>query len=216
MALVRGALGQLLARPARSWPPWAVRTTSWLTSCRRAGRRRVPGCAGRGPGSRIACPAAARDRRKLGYQVLVQVFLARGRRSSSLVPPPYAVVLPGVQRESQALAPDGAAGADRRGLGDLIQGGARCGDREEQFRVSMPACGQLPPVPVRDGHRLVVWGPGGVVICGRIARRACGRRAGTCRRGRRPPRPRPAAPRGRPTSRRTGRPGSSARSPGPG
>ena len=47
----------------------------------------MPGCAGRGPRPRIACPVAARDRRKLGYQVLVQGFLARGRRSSWLMPP---------------------------------------------------------------------------------------------------------------------------------
>ena len=64
---------------------------------------------------------------------------------------PRAVVLPGVQREGQALPPDGVAGADRLGLRDLIKGGARRGDREEQFRVGMPACGQLPPVPLDAG-----------------------------------------------------------------
>src|SRR5580704_171881 len=67
---------------------------------------------------------------------------------------PHAVVLPGVQREGQALPPDGAAGVDRLRLRDLVKGGARRGDREEQFRVSMPACGQ-PPVPAGGSDRLV-------------------------------------------------------------
>jgi hypothetical protein len=84
---VRRALGQLLARPARSWP--LVGKDNFVADQAVAGQvlPPVPGCAGRGPGPGIACPAAARDRRKLGYQVLVQVFLVRGRRSSSLVPP---------------------------------------------------------------------------------------------------------------------------------
>jgi hypothetical protein len=72
----------------------------------------------------------------------------------------YAVVLPGVQREGQAVPPGRAAAADRLGLGDLIQGGARRGDREEQFRVSRPACGQLPPVRAGGSDPLVARGPG--------------------------------------------------------
>ena len=80
---------------------------------------------------------------------------------------PYAVVLPGVQREGQALPPDGAAAADRLRLRDPIKGGTRCGDREEQFTIGMPACGQQPLVPA---GMVIIWSPGGreaVVICGR-------------------------------------------------
>src|SRR5260221_10541120 len=75
-------------------------------------------------------------------------------------PSPYAVVLPGVQREGQALPADWAAGADRLRLRDLVKGGARRGGREEQFRVCMPACGQLAPVPVGDSDHLVAQRPG--------------------------------------------------------
>ena len=79
---------------------------------------------------------------------------------------PYAVVLHGVQREGQALPPDGAAGADRLGLRDLIKGGTRRGDREEQFGSACrhaASCGQS------GSGVVIVWSPGGlggVVICG--------------------------------------------------
>jgi hypothetical protein len=43
---------------------------------------------------------------------------------------PDAVVLPGVQREHQALPADRAVGADRFRLRDLVQGGTRRGDRK--------------------------------------------------------------------------------------
>jgi len=92
-----------------------------------------------GPGRCSPCPWAA-------------LFLAHAS--------PHAVVLSGVQREGQALPPDGAAGADRFRLGDLVHGGARRRDRKEQFRVSIPACGQLQPVPVGDSDPLVTRRPG--------------------------------------------------------
>jgi hypothetical protein len=92
-----------------------------------------------GPGAGLPCLWAA-------------FFLARAS--------PYAVVLPGVQRERQALPPDRAAGADRLRLRDLIKRGARPRDREEQFRVSMPACGQQPPVPAGGGDHLFARRPG--------------------------------------------------------
>jgi hypothetical protein len=82
----------------------------------------------------------------------VAFFLARAS--------PHAVVLPGVQRERQALPADRAARADRLCLRDLVKGGARPRDWEEQVGVSMPACGQLPPVPARDGDRLGAQRPG--------------------------------------------------------
>lgn len=69
---VRRALGLLLASPARSWPLGGKDNLV----ADRAGRCRVPGCAGRGPGPRFACPAAGRDRRKLGYQGLVHRLAA--------------------------------------------------------------------------------------------------------------------------------------------
>src|SRR5277367_6728826 len=100
------------------------------------GQNRTRHCRARvsGPGTGFPCPWAA-------------FFLAHAS--------PDAVVLPGVQREAQALAPDGAAGADYLRLRDLVQGGTRRGDREEQFRIRMPAGGQLPPVPAGDSDHLV-------------------------------------------------------------
>ena len=151
---VRRALGQLLARPARSWTlggkdnfmadqavagQVAAAYPDVLVAVRgrgsRAWRLRVT-VAGSGIRSwyRFPCPWAA-------------LFLAHAS--------PHAVVPPGVQREGQALPTDGAAGADRFRLGDLVQGGARRGEREEQFRIGVPACSQLPPVPVGDGDSLV-------------------------------------------------------------
>src|SRR5260370_28479162 len=83
---------------------------------------------------------------------LYRLEMTAGTRPALLLahPSPHAVVLPGVQREGQALPADWAAGADRLRLRDLVKGGARRARREEHFRVSVPACGQQPPVPA--GH----------------------------------------------------------------
>src|SRR5438128_550490 len=105
---------------------------------------------------------------------------------------PHAVVLPGVQRERQALPADRAAGADRFRLRDLVKGGP---DAETGKNSSGLTCRHAASSRQSRPGIVIVWSPGGlgeVVICV-IARRAWCRRAGTCRRGRRLSRRRLAA-----------------------
>jgi len=62
---------------------------------------------------------------------------------------------------------DGAAGADRLRLRDLIKGGARCGDRKNS---SGSACRHAASCRQSRSGMVIVWSPGGlggVVICGR-------------------------------------------------